>query len=66
MREFNETIKQFIETLNKVNQLFSFIDELPKCDNCGEPTLYKSLRSPFHGSEIWICQKCWDEFMTQS
>jgi len=57
--------KQLLETLEKVNQLFAFVDELPACDGCGRPTAYKTLNSPITGMEIWICEDCWNEFMNQ-
>jgi len=65
LQKFADALKEWFNAIQKVNELFSFIDELPACDGCGRPTAYKTLNSPITGMEIWICEDCWNEFMNQ-
>ena len=62
-KQLATALRELHQVINEVNQIFSFVDEFPACDGCGTPTLYKTLNSPITGTQIYICAKCWDEFM---
>lgn len=61
-KQLAKALKELKQSLDKANKLFSFVDDLPACDGCGSPTIYKKLNSPITGIEIFICESCWKEF----
>lgn len=39
--------------------------ETKKCDNCGSKEIHKELNSPLN-IKIYVCEKCWNEFLSNS
>jgi len=41
-------------------------EEKKRCDGCGSPEIYREINPPFLEVKVFICKKCWDEFMLNS